>query len=153
MPTAQDLRRWLKGEDVEGLPERDEVWEGSIDVKSNPFNFPAKICSRCQGSGTWSGDRCTGCDGHGWVPKSNELVDNLKQKHRTNQERHKYSSSKYKISADGQDAILWFGRHNGYSVSDLAKTEDGRSYLKWILGQEFDVALKDICAYQLRQVK
>lgn len=149
MPGVQDLRRWLKGEDVDGLPERDEVWVQEAGIKSNPYNLPAKICSRCQGTGVWSGDPCTSCEGNGWIPKSSGLVDKLREK----QTQGGRGYGKYKISADGKDAILLFGKHNGYAVSDLAKTDDGRSYLKWMLAQEFDSALKDVCSYQLRHTK
>jgi hypothetical protein len=33
----------------------------------------------------------------------------------------------------GTDFQLWFGKHNGEMVSDVAKTKDGYQYLVWLL--------------------
>jgi hypothetical protein len=59
-------------------------------------------------------------------------------------------SGKYTISADGRDALLLFGKHNGEHVSTLAKDHDHKSYLKWIISTgDFDGDLMEICEYQL----
>lgn len=40
---------------------------------------------------------------------------------------------RYTVSMDGADAVLNFGKHKGLRISDLAKTDEGRSYMLWLL--------------------
>lgn len=103
MAKLTELRRWARGEPVEGLPNR----AGAPRITKEP-----------------------------------DLV-----KGNPNLETHKY-----KISTDGTDALLKFGRHYGRTVSYLAAKH--RSYLRWILRKaEFDQALKDVVAHQLGDTK
>lgn len=53
---------------------------------------------------------------------------------------------KYRISEDGEDAVLLFGKHNGKKVSELFK--DDRSYLGWLFKQEFPDELIDVIKHQ-----
>ena len=57
--------------------------------------------------------------------------------------------AKYKISADGDDAVLLFGKHNGKEVSTLAKKNP--DYLRWLLQQDFPEDLVEIVKYQLQK--
>lgn len=92
MPDLKDLRRWARGEDVEGLPEHDPV------QPPDPINADRE-----------------------WT--------------------------RFKVSADGRDALLKFGEHRGRTLSWLS--ERHRGYLYWILKSDFPAALKDIARYQL----
>lgn len=57
------------------------------------------------------------------------------------------TSGKFKISADGEDAVLLFGKHKGKEVSLLAKKEP--DYLKWMQRQEFPEELLSVVQHQL----
>lgn len=58
-------------------------------------------------------------------------------------------NAKYSISAEGDDALLLFGKFRGNRVSELINTARGRSYLKWIMKREFQNDLKEVCRYRL----
>jgi len=74
-----------------------------------------------------------------------------KKQNASARERRTSKGGKYVLSADGSDATLLFGKHNGESVSTLARGgKDSRGYLKWIIGAgDFDADLVEICDYQL----
>ena len=98
MPTLDELRRWARGEAIDGLPPitpRKEVERPTVDP---------------------TGAR---------------------------------TSRKYKLNADGTDALLNFGAFRGESLSKLVTTARGRKYLTWIVDRDFDEALKAACRYQL----
>jgi hypothetical protein len=61
------------------------------------------------------------------------------------------ATQKYKISSDGQDALLKFGKHTGKTVSSVARKDPG--YLEWILNGDFDAPLKDVAKYVLKSAK
>lgn len=46
---------------------------------------------------------------------------------------------------DGAEIILQFGKYSGSAIGRMANDRDGRSYLTWILGQEFPEDLKNEC--------
>lgn len=54
---------------------------------------------------------------------------------------------RYTVSIDGTDAMLFFGKFKGWSISNLANNEKG--YLRWMLEQEFPSPLQDVIKYQL----
>jgi hypothetical protein len=145
VPTLEEMRKWLQGHEVDGLPEREGSWslEPERKAKDNPYNAPAKQCARCQGTGEWSKGPCVACDGQGWIQKRSNLADNMAAKHRAKQR-----GGRYVVSADGKDALIHFGKHNGKNLSDIAKID--RGYLSWIIGEDFPKELKDICEYQLK---
>lgn len=58
--------------------------------------------------------------------------------------RDKIDHRNFSPSIDGRDAVLNFGKFKGRTVSSLVSERDGRSYLRWILGQEFGKELKEI---------
>jgi len=97
MSTLDDLRRWLEGENVPGLPDRTNIW---------PLN---------------------------------RLVPRAKRP----------SRRQYKVSDDGQDAILLFGKHKGKTVSQLAGEDKG--YLRWLMDGGWPMELKEIAEYQLER--
>jgi len=152
VPSIEEMRKWLQGHDVDGLPEREGSWslEPIREAKQNPFNMPAKQCARCQGTGDWSGDICVACEGHGWIPRHSKgnWADNMAAKAKAKKEgRHK--GGRYVVSADGRDALLHFGKHDGNNLSHIAEVD--RGYLSWIISEDFPKELKNICEYQLRR--
>jgi hypothetical protein len=52
--------------------------------------------------------------------------------------------AKYVVLEKGGDAILLFGKHRGRKVSTLASISNGRDYLRWMVGQDFDIALMKV---------
>lgn len=100
MPTLEEVRRWLQGESVEGLPSRKKRRQS--------------------------------------VPVTPPDVANARP------------SKQYKISADGTDALVLFGKQfPGAKLSDIVKTPRGRKYMSWILDKDFDEAFKAVCRYQM----
>ena len=61
------------------------------------------------------------------------------------------ATNKYTINTEGTDAILKFGSFRGEALSKLVMTPRGRTYLKWLIGRDFDDDLKEICRYQLKK--
>lgn len=54
------------------------------------------------------------------------------------------------INTRGQsDLELKFGKYANYEVSSLTDDHDGRSYLRWMLGEPFPEAVKDIIKHWL----
>jgi len=100
MPTLDELRRWARGEPVEGLPPVSLIKE-----VERPRLVPMR------------------------------------------------STGKYRINADGTDALLQFGRFRGHTLSKLVMTARGRKYLHWILDKDFDENLKEVCRYTLEAHK
>ncbi len=47
------------------------------------------------------------------------------------------TSGQYSVSLDGGDALLQFGKNAGKCVSELAESDEGRGYLRWMLQNEF----------------
>lgn len=60
--------------------------------------------------------------------------------------KSKYPPAKYKISVDGEDALLLFGQHRGYSLSKIS--EINPSYIDYLLKENFPKDLKDIALSQ-----
>lgn len=120
MATLKEIRKWLRGEDIEGLPPRSLAWKDDERTKR------AKRRKLVEGADEFS-DRI--------AEKSAAVVSSNQQK------------AKWKISSDGTDALLLFGKHNGDLVSDITKTD--RAYLKWMRNQDFPEALIEIINIQL----
>lgn len=58
--------------------------------------------------------------------------------------------NQYKISSNGDDALFLFGKlFRGHLASDIAKTVRGRKYLRWIIQNDFEDDLKEVCRYRL----
>lgn len=147
MPTSIDqLRRWLRGGDVEGLPEHPKPKRPPIIEQAHP-EVVWKGCPDCGGSGDTGTAICATCDGIGEVPKvPSSFARNMAEKAGGTENRGT-RGGKYRINANGTDALLLFGRHRDSKVSDVMET--ARDYLEWILDQEFPDDLKDIIRYQL----
>jgi hypothetical protein len=164
------MRRWMEGENVDGLPSRKGTWapskideemeEADEDVSRNPKieikSLRAK-CSDCDGKGTvwangevFTGERtCVTCRGEGYIsihtPKDkNGLASRIKSKVN--------SAGRYTISTSGDNALLKFGKHNGKMLTQIVE-EGNRSYLEFILKETFPEELKDVCRYLLRKIK
>lgn len=61
---------------------------------------------------------------------------------------------RYKIAADGKDALLHFGRYKDQQLSAILRSgRDGRGYLKWMLDgkQDFPSDLLDVVRYLLAE--
>ena len=56
-------------------------------------------------------------------------------------------SKKYVATKKGDDAVLFFGKHQDRSISMIKEEEP--SYLVWMLKQDFDQELLDIVVYHL----
>jgi hypothetical protein len=53
-----------------------------------------------------------------------------------------FRNAHYRISLDGKDAGLGFGKHKGFKLSEIYATDPG--YLVWMLGEDFPAELKDV---------
>lgn len=98
VPTLDEMRRWARGESVEGMPSRD---------RRKPELAPPVI----------TGAR---------------------------------ESKQFKLSADGKDALLLFGKQfRGKRLSEIVAIPRGRKYMLWIIDRDFPDALKSVCRYQM----
>jgi len=149
MPSIEELRRWLTGEQVEGLPKNEDPDE--------PFHSGGKInkalmedCPVCDGEGevpvtleNIAGDAlCPRCQGSGAVQRKHprkSFEQRMKDKSPRSQR-----GGKYRLSGDGRDAILLFGKYKDMEMSQVAKTDEGRSYLQWMMNQGFPPELVDL---------
>lgn len=117
MPSLEEIREWLRGKRVNGLPDRKGKWD-----------LPGDGVKRRKG------------------------VDIGKMEDATEAMR-KFGNAamraKYKINADGDDAVLLFGKHSGKRVSALAKGYP--DYLRWLLQQDFPEDLVEIVKYRLQK--
>lgn len=77
--------------------------------------------------------------------KRKAAVEELLESQAVDVEAMKRSGDRrFKISADGRDALLCFGKHDGKTITDLKVSREGRSYLQWILKEEFPEPIKRI---------
>jgi hypothetical protein len=96
--TLEEVRRWLQGESIDGMPSRRKHAE--------PVEPPAVSGAR--------------------------------------------PSKQFKISVDGKDALLLFGKQfHGKRLSEIVTIPRGRKYMLWIIDRDFDEAFKAVCRYQL----
>lgn len=120
------IRRWLRGEDVEGLPSKRSAPRlrgkgATMVIIDDPF--------------------VQGTDGTITKIDLGKISAGVRK-----------TSGKYVISMDGADAVLHFGRHNGKALSFLAASED-RDYLEWMLKQDFPDDLVNVVNHVLKKVK
>ena len=135
MPTLDELRAWLQGDAVEALPEHEKP--GSLSIGQDQ-----RDCPDCEGEGGANGKTCAMCKGHGSIDRDEPrpaFGDRMKAKAQA-----KKRGGKYNITDDGTDAHLLFGRNKGAKLSDLSKTRDGRSYLGWLIKEDFPQELKTL---------
>ncbi len=132
MSSLADIRRWLQGENVEGLPPRSLAWDPKLEKKIKVL---------------------VADDVDGEIKTGDTLTDRYRKK----RERMKAGTDvvvgskskgigKYRISGDGDDAVLKFGKHKGKQISELIKTNPG--YLDWMSRQDFPDELKDVIRHQ-----
>jgi hypothetical protein len=105
MSSPGDIKRWLRGENVKGLPDRTKIWP--IPKKKTATDSAFKI------------------------------ID------------HPSSSVVYRISDGGNDALLLFGKHRGYQLTEIVKKEP--EYLEWLMDSSYGVDLKDIAGFVLEE--
>lgn len=137
---------------------------GKVTITDGPSGRPLKPvkCGRCGGSGRepkdFGSEPARKPRGQEFVEEHPRLAggDETERKKRKfdpkkfAERRMKVSRERYKLTADKRgraDAIIFFGKHKGSKVSDLATAEPG--YLMWILGETFDAELKHAIIQQL----
>lgn len=146
MPTLEELKSWFAGNRVKGLP---KIKDGKPVTTANDIiefnNATVEI---------GDDDLATVLDSSK-IPKKEKskarrktkLSESLKSS--VEERKKKAIVGKYTISIDGKDAMIEFGKHKGTPLSDIAKID--RTYLKWMLTEEFPRDLKDVCRYLLRK--
>lgn len=108
MASLSDLRRWLMGEPVEGLPDNPRAIQNTA--------------------------KRTALDLEKLKAEKKRLEDSLPKATKTG--TYDLSRCRYTISDGGDDALLAFGKHSGKLVSALASDwKNGRDYLKFLLEQ------------------
>lgn len=135
MATLEEIRRWMKGEDVEGFP---------------PNTEPGKPQGASHGDGRVIDE--SDVQEEPETPRHHDLAKTRKRGAGA-RSRGSASSSFYTVSATGTDAQLKAGRYAGRSVSELAKSKDGRSYLRWILREDFPEELKGVIRHQMEEAE
>lgn len=133
MPTVDELRAWLQGDIVEGLPEREEP--GALSIGQDQ-----RDCPKCEGEGAYQGGICPMCHGQGSAQRDEPrpaFADRMRDKVAA-----KKRGGKYAISPDKTDARLLFGKHKDVSLGELSKSRDGRGYLEWMMKEDFPEELK-----------
>jgi hypothetical protein len=141
MPSVEEIRSWLRGIEVKGLatPKPQSVEEegdtaGLVDSEDH--------CKVCEGQGIFSETRdgklvgvsCPFCHGTGKKSKKDRMQEEA--------EAIKERRVRYMIKGT-DDAILLFGKCKNQSLSELAVTREGSSYLRWLIGTDFPKELKD----------
>lgn len=58
-------------------------------------------------------------------------------------------SRQFAIDVNASDALLLFGKFRGSRASELQRSPRGRTYLKWIIKNDFPDDLKSVCRYRL----
>lgn len=136
MASLEEIRRWLQGENVAGLPPRELAWDRKPTPRlSKPDVEP------------------------GTTYKDEAFADKIRRKAKEERGRkskealkgkgaltHSKLAARFRVSEDGDDAMLLFGKHNGSNVSDLATANPG--YLRWMETQEFPKKLIEIVKHQ-----
>lgn len=117
--TLDDMRSWLTGNVVEGLPHRDlpgaepDIFEDMDEEDDDEDD------------------------------EEEEGEEAARPRRKVDME--KLQRGRFEVLKDGRDAKLMFGRFSGYTISELAKgEEDKREYLRWLLTSDFPNTLKTI---------
>lgn len=120
MPSLEEMRKFLQGEEVDGLPSHQKP------KASKPKS--EKITKGDAASADQEDSEA--------LPKSGS-----------------HKGGQYTVDTGGKDALLKFGLFDGCNVSDLAADPRGRSYLGWMLDEDFPNDLKEIIRLQLEMEK
>lgn len=117
MADIEEMRRWARGEGVQGLPIR--------EFKADPVEQPSlsKVLHREYT------ERAAAVPASASAPPAPA----------------KRPPPKYKISADGSDALIGFGKHRDKALSEIGKTDF--SYLDFIIKDDFPDDLKDVARH------
>lgn len=134
MPSLEELRRWLRGEEVEGLGRYEDEEPEPKAVLGDNYT----LCTECRGSGERDERVCEVCDGVGKVTKKAKTFPEGMSKVAARAKR----SGRYEVVSHGTDARLLFGKHTGALVSSLSV--HNRDYLQWLLKEGFPPELKEI---------
>lgn len=140
MSNIDEIRRWLRGENIDGLPPRVLAWDKPMKRK--------RRVSQSDAASTHEWEIVNDVREDGTKPTLADRYRDKAAKKRAGKPTHPVfkHSGRYTVSDDGHDALLKFGKHKGNSISELAKSNSG--YLNWMLGQEFPEELKDIIKHQ-----
>lgn len=132
MAKLEDMRRWMAGEDVHGLPPRNLAWDKSASQravradKSRGAASPPPVEFWSEAAEMLTSE----------VPEADEddveeeVVEVVEAKRKA---RPVKKAARVRMTTDGKDAVILFGRHSGKSVSELSLSSTGRSYLHWIV--------------------
>ena len=123
MATLEEIQRWARGEHVEGLPER------KISPRAASKAHPPAAENN---TGTLMEQFATSAVAKAKKPKAAPPPGGLK----------------YKVSADGTDALLHFGKHRGSTLTIIHAKDKG--YLVWLGRQDWVPSdLLDVIKYIL----
>lgn len=125
MPTLREIRRWLEGNNVPGLPDRGISRSGGDDAEPEPDIFSPSLES------LFGSDPLPK-----WRPDQNDGD--------FNRETGLILRPKYVIRADGTDARIMFGRHANKWVSEMARDPDELDYLNWLADETKHAAGPDL---------
>jgi transposase-like protein len=64
--------------------------------------------------------------------------------YRDARKEHRRKWTILEMANGSRDAELKFGDHNGKLISEIAETQQGRGYLRWMKGADFDDEIKEI---------
>ena len=128
MPSLAEIRRWLRGEQAEGLPDL-------ATVTAKPLAYAATSAAESESED----DAAAAAK----AARMKKMVESAK--------RARYVG-KYKVATDGRDAMLMFGRFKGASVSEVASTSDGIGYLNWMRtkAEDFPSDLIDVINHVMK---
>ena len=116
MPTLKEFRRWLLGQAIPGLPE----WQGE--------DLAHRDLEDSEASDT--------------KPRDGKLdVDKMIT---TRVSGTISRRARWTMDSTGTDALLHFGKFAGRTIRGLIVMPEGRSYLRWMLTQEFPEDLKTL---------
>jgi len=59
------------------------------------------------------------------------------------------ASRQFRVDPAGEDALILFGKFRGSTIKQLVATSRGRTYIRWILDNDFEDDLKEVCRYRL----
>lgn len=172
MPTLEEMRRWARGEHIEGLPRaqpasapkssnRNPV-HGKVPerfVDPNPEDFGGlRADSKSEfvvEKDPWRDRKFSGIDkaASGVFDPSLDAREFMEELSKgavrdapltppPSVVKKTGGGGKYKIAADGSDALIMFGKHTGKKLSTLAVTDP--SYLRWLRESDFPADLKEL---------
>jgi hypothetical protein len=139
LPTLEELQRWARGERVEGLPER-----GPVALKPRKLRPIVAPNVPLQGQGD------EGLDAGPDLDEATLAAVFASKRKKPKAEPPTSKKLKYKVSADGTDALIQFGKHRGSTLAIIHAKDAG--YLVWLGRQDWvPPDLMDVVKYVLAE--